>query len=219
MYMGLGNEQSMCEVMAARNVTLSELETYFQLQATSDPAFFPEWQHDLPLLSEQEKQSLDKLQTGYLHLIKYSPVLENTVQVAIVAPLLFLADLYLPPFRMTSEETMRISAVDDSVVIEGKIDVLVLREQLWVMAIESKGAAFSVEVGLPQLLSYMLANPYPAALNIGLITTGGSFLFVKMAGESLPRYGVSQVFEMRNPGNDLYDVLRVLKRLRQVFAQ
>jgi len=205
--------------MAARNVTLSELETYFQLQATSDPAFFPEWQHDLPLLSEQEKQSLDKLQTGYLHLIKYSPVLENTVQVAIVAPLLFLADLYLPPFRMTSEETMRISAVDDSVVIEGKIDVLVLREQLWVMAIESKGAAFSVEVGLPQLLSYMLANPYPAALNIGLITTGGSFLFVKMAGESLPRYGVSQVFEMRNPGNDLYDVLRVLKRLRQVFAQ
>jgi len=40
------------------------------------------------------------------------------------------------------------------------MDVLVLKEQLWVLA-ESKKAVFSVEAGLAQILSYMLGNPAP----------------------------------------------------------
>lgn len=204
----------MTEVMTARQISLYDLETRFHLEEIGNPLFFPEWQNDLPPISEHEQESLDKLKQGYLHLIKYPPVLENTVQMAIVAPLLFLADFYLPPFRITSEISVGVSEIDDSVTIEGKIDVLVLKEHLWVMVIEAKGASLSVEVGLPQLLSYMLANPNDDTLNIGLITNGGSFMFVKLVGGTQPRYGVSRVFEMRNPGNELYTVLRVLKQLR-----
>lgn len=60
----------------------------------------------------------------------------------------------------------------------------------------------------------MLANPNPHKPVFGLITNGGNFIFVKLAREgSTPQYALSRVFSLLNPGNDLYDVLGVLKRL------
>ncbi|MEH1822295.1 MAG: hypothetical protein V7L31_25000 [Nostoc sp.] len=44
---------------------------------------------------------------------------------------------------------------DEDVIIKGRIDTLVLKEQLWVMIIESKRASFSVEQGLAQILAYL----------------------------------------------------------------
>jgi hypothetical protein len=208
----------MTELLTARNITLHELETTFHLQQTEDPAFFPEWQQHTPPINEQETHFLDKLKAGYMHLVKYPPVLENTVQMAIIAPLLFLADFYLPPFRITSEVTVGVTNMDEDHRVEGKIDVLVLKDSFWVMIIESKQVAFSLEAGLPQLLAYMLANPHPDSPNIGLITNGGSFMFIKLVAGEQPRYGVSRVFEMRNPGNDLAAVLAILKQIRQLFV-
>ncbi|MBI1928214.1 restriction endonuclease subunit R, partial [Candidatus Poribacteria bacterium] len=80
-------------------------------------------------------------------------------------------------------------------------------------------ASFSVEAGLAQLLSYMLANPHQNHLNLGLITTGGSFVFVKLIAGNVPQYALSRIFELRNPGNDLYAVLSVLKQFRQLFLE
>ncbi len=207
----------MSDIVYSKNLTLHELETKFHLELPDDPQFFSEWQGSLPAVSDQEKQFLDKLKAGYLNLIKYPPVLENTVQMAILAPLLFFADFYLPPFHITSEMSVSVSELDEDITVEGKIDILVLREHLWVMVIESKRASFSVEAGLAQLLSYMLANPDPDYLNIGLITTGGSFMFVKLVAGKNPRYSFSRVFEIRNPGNELYSVLSILKHFRQLF--
>ena len=57
---------------------------------------------------------------------------------------------------------------------------MVLKDKFWVMAIESKKAAFSIEAGLAQILTYMLGSPQPEQPSYGMITTGGSFVFLKL---------------------------------------
>jgi len=204
--------------ISAKNATLHELEVNFSLEFVEKSNFFPEWYTSLPELTDQEHKLLDKVKAGYINLIKYPPMLENTVQMAIVAPLLYLADFYLPPFHIQSEVSISVTDIDEDITIEGKIDTLLLKDQLWVVVIESKRASFSIEAGLAQILSYMLANPNPNFLRYGLITNGGSFTFVKLAGKK-PQYALSRIFELRNPGNDLYDVLRILKYFRELFLQ
>jgi hypothetical protein len=79
--------------------------------------------------------------------------------------------------------------------------------------IESKQAAFSLEVGMPQILAYMLANPTADTPTYGLITNGSNFIFLKLANRETPQYALSRLFYILNPGNDLYNVLLVLKCL------
>ena len=90
---------------------------------------------------------------------------------------------------------------------------MVLKEQLWVLVIESKRAELSIKVGFAQILAYMLATQNKPSF--GLITNGGSFLKWVMNGT--PQYSMSRVFDLVNPGNDLYSVLGVLKKIRQLF--
>ena len=209
----------MSEAIHATDVTLHDLETRFHLQLVEAPPFFPEWQNNIPPINAYEEQFLDKLKAGYFNLLKYPPLLENTVQIAVLGPLLYLADFFLDPFHIKSEMSVGLSEVDEGIAVEGRIDILVLKEHLWVVVIESKRASFSIEAGLAQLLSYMLANPYQNHSNFGLITTGGSFAFVKLVTGDAPQYALSRIFELRNPGNDLYTVLRVLKQFRQLFLE
>ncbi|HEY9803263.1 MAG TPA: hypothetical protein V6D25_23165 [Leptolyngbyaceae cyanobacterium] len=86
------------------------------------------------------------------------------------------------------------------------------------MIIESKKASFSIEEGLAQIIAYMLGNPHPDKPSYGMIATGSEFIFVKLIKEDLPRYALSKGFLMRNPGNELYDVLRILKHLTQLVV-
>jgi hypothetical protein len=96
----------------------------------------------------------------------------------------------------------------------------VVHNRLWSLRIESKRAAASIEVGLPQLLAYMLASPNPVQPVYGMITNGGSFVFLKPVQDpDAAHYALSRIFEMRNPGNDLYPVLAVLKHLRYLVLQ
>jgi hypothetical protein len=206
----------MIQTLQARNVTLRDLIEKFQMQLVQDEQFFPEWQNGLPDLSDFEKQFLDKVKAGYFNLVTDPPVLEKPVQLAIVAPILFLADFYLPPFQIKAETSIEISEEDEGVIIRGSLDVLVLKEQLWLLVIESKQASFSLEVGLAQLLAYMMASPNPTQPSFGLLTNGGSFTFVKLVKNQVYQYATSRFFELRNPGNELYDVLKILKRISQL---
>ena len=135
---------------------------------------------------------------------------------AVLDPILFIGDFYLSPFYVKSEQPIDIAEEDDGVIIKGRIDTLVLKDQFWVMVIESKQAAFSIEEGLAQILAYMLGNPNPDKPNFGMITTGGSFVFIKLVKGETPLYATSRVFITRNPGNELYSVLCILKRLSQI---
>jgi len=62
----------------------------------------------------------------------------------------------------------------------------------------------------------MLASPVPQKPCFGLITNGDSYVFLKLVIAESPTYGVSRVFDLMNPGNDLYHVLGILKNIRQL---
>jgi hypothetical protein len=127
---------------------------------------------------------------------------------------------FLPPLSIQSEVAVQLSIADEELAIEGKIDILVLHDQLWILLIESKRAAASIEVGLPQLLAYTLASPNPVQPVYGMITNGESVVFLKLVqGLDAVYYALSRIFEMRNPGNDLYPVLAVLKHLKHLVLQ
>jgi hypothetical protein len=206
----------MTQILQAENVTLRELIDVYGLQFVGDRTFFKEWQEELPDLSELEMQLLDQIKAGYLNLRNDPPLLENTVNVAIVSPLLFIGQFYLPPFHLKLEKSIELTIPDQDVVIRGRIDFLLLKRQLWITVIESKQVAYSVEAGLDQILAYMLAAPQPQHTVYGLITSGGSFMFLKLLQGDVPQYGTSNIFDIRNTGNQLYDVLRILKRLAQL---
>ena len=203
----------MVQTIQARNVTMYDLETKFQIEWVEDDQFFGEWQDDLPEISEAEKQRLDRFKASYRNLLKHPPLLENTVKMVVLSPFLDLADFYLAPFHVTSEKSVEIVDEDEGVIVRGQLDVLALFKEFWVIVIESKQAAFSLEVGIPQLLAYMLANLSADRPTYGLLMNGSSFLFVKLVKRETPQYAFSRWFSMFNPGNDLYSVLSILKCL------
>ncbi|MDJ0729246.1 MAG: restriction endonuclease subunit R [Crocosphaera sp.] len=206
----------MIQTLPAKEITLHELREQFGLQFVEDEQFFREWQDDLPEIAEAEKQRLDRVKASYSNLVEDPPLLENTVKMVVLSPLLDLAGFYLPPFRICSEKSIIISLEDEGVIIKGQMDVLAVCHQFWVVVIESKQAAFSLEVGKAQLLTYMLANPHSDQPSYGLMLNGSNFRFLKLIKGERCQYAVSRLFDLFNPGNDLYHVLRVLKRLAQL---
>lgn len=209
----------MVQTLQAKAVTLHELNALFGLQLLEDEQFFREWQDSLPELTEEEKRRLDRVKTSFTNLLEYPPLLENTVKMVVLSPLLDLADVYLQPLRIKSEPSLQITTEDEATLIKGDLDVLVLFEQLWVLAIEAKRAAVDVDEGRAQLLSYMLATPTPERLAFGMITNGRNFLFLKLIRQPVPQYAMSRLFSLVNPGNELYAVLSILKRLVKLVQQ
>ncbi|MEQ8538193.1 MAG: restriction endonuclease subunit R [Coleofasciculus sp. D1-CHI-01] len=206
----------MVETLKAQRIDLRYLIDKFSLQRIRDDQFFWEWQTNLPELTDIEKQELDRVQEGYFNLVEYPPLLENVVKLTIVSPLLFIAGLYLSPFHIKAEKSLEILAEDETVIIEGRIDILVLKQNFWVTVIESKQTAFSIEEGLAQILTYMLADPNPETPTFGMITNGVNFRFVKLVREETPKYALSDEFVIDNRGNELYNVLKIIKRLSQL---
>ncbi|PSB51705.1 restriction endonuclease subunit R [filamentous cyanobacterium Phorm 6] len=206
----------MVQTIQAKNVTLEELQTLFGLQLVRDEDFFREWQDELPEITDFQTRQLDQIKAGYFNLLEHPPLLEKTISLSIVSPLLFTGEFYLQPFYIKPEKSVEISEEDEGVIIKGSLDTLVLKEQFWLMVIESKRVSFSIEAGLAQILAYLLGNPNPEKPSYGMIATGGSFMFVKLVNGESPRYGTSDLFGISNRTNNLHDVLRILKRLTQL---
>ncbi|GAB1545255.1 hypothetical protein NUACC21_79310 [Scytonema sp. NUACC21] len=199
-------------------MTLEQLISLYGLELVESEQFFREWQDDLPELTEQEQQLLDRVKAGYINLRNYPPLLENTVNTVVLSPLLFIGQFYLPPFHLKLEKSVEIETSDRQTIIKGRIDFLLLNQKFWVTVIESKQVAYSVEAGLDQILAYMLAAPLSQDEVFGMITSGGSFMFLKLLKGNPPRYATSDIFDVRNRGNELYCVLRILKRISQLTS-
>jgi len=206
----------MIQTIAARHLKLHDLKTRFGLQQTQDEAFFSEWLDQLPALTETEQHALDRIKRNYLYLLEY-PVMESIVKMVVLSPLLDLAEFYQPPFRVDGETNIQVSAEDEGETIQGCVDVLVVQETLWVTVIEAKQSEFSITKAIPQALAYMLAAGMERPV-FGLVLNGSEFLFLKLAWDGTPKYARSDLFSLLNRGNDLYTVLRVLKRLKPVMA-
>jgi hypothetical protein len=202
----------MVKVCQASDLRLHQIKEKFQLQEIRDRSFFLEWQTLLPELPPEEQQWLDQMKTDFLDLIEY-PLHEEIVKLAMLAPLMMFAGLLRRPFLPVAEQTVEISLADADELVRGKIDVLVLLQHLWVVVIESKRKGFNVLEALPQALVYMLDSPIQNRPLFGMITNGSEFRFIKLIHREHPQYALSDLFTLQRHENDLYAVLKILKRL------
>jgi hypothetical protein len=65
-------------------------------------------------------------------------LLEGTINLVVVSPLLELAGFLDPPFRVRSPYGIALELDDPEETIRGFIDVLVVQERLWILVVESK---------------------------------------------------------------------------------
>jgi hypothetical protein len=83
--------------------------------------------------------------------------------------------------------------------------------------IESKRAEFSLKVGIPQVLSYMLAAPATNRTLYGLVSNGSNFVFLQLQQESQPSYSKSRELII-DRDDDLAIVLQILKKLGAIVG-
>ncbi|MEH1783982.1 MAG: type I restriction endonuclease subunit R [Nostoc sp.] len=207
----------MVQTIPARDISLYELEEKFGLQLATDINLFPEWTENLPTLTDGEQQAIARVKSNYLNLNKHRLMSEEAVKMVVRSPLLDLAGFYQPPFEIETETSVEISAEDESFLVKGNIDVLVIQKRFWVLVIESKSSKFDVMTALPQALAYMLDRPNPAQPIFGLLINGREFVFVKLIQQEHPWYARSDALSIERD-SELHQVLTILKRLGELIV-
>lgn len=195
--------------------SLAEAESRLNLSRTEDEAFFSEWQAELPNLSDTEQTGLDRLRRRLLYHRGDGELLEGAVTLLVASPLLEMAGFYDPPFRMKAEAAVEIAVDDGEETLRGRIDILILQNQLWVMVLECKKTTISTRSALPQALAYMMANPDLDKPRFGMLTNGDDVLFVKLMIQPRPEYGLSRAFSIYTVPSELRSTFQVLKHLGQ----
>ena len=206
----------MPQTLQASKLSLYDVETKFNLRQDANNNFFTELLQVPPVLNDFEKEVLYRTRKQYLYLAD-RPLLEVTVKMVILSPLLSLAGFYETPFYTTLEESIEIWSQDREEIVRGQIDVLVLQNALWIVVLEAKSIQYDVMVALPQALIYMMANlnQHPHKQLFGMITNGREFGFIKLYQESSPIYILSKIFSLSETENQLYEVLQILKSIRK----
>ena len=198
--------------------SLAEAESRLNLSRTGDEAFFTEWQAELPTPSDSEQTALDTLRRRLLYHRADGELLEGAVTLLVASPLLEVAGFYDPPFRMKAEAAIEIAIDDGEETLRGRIDILILLQQLWVMVLECKKTTISTRSALPQALAYMMANPDLDKPRFGMLTNGDDVLFVKLMAQPTREYGLSRAFSIYTVRSELRSAFQVLKHLGQGIA-
>lgn len=203
----------MIQVLQANQLTLRDVKEKFELQHTRDLNFFPAWQQPALSLTEHEKRILDRAQSSFLYLSE-GLVQEPLVKMVVISPLLSVAGFYEKPFLTFAEHTTEVEVEVEAseVIIRGRIDVLVVNQNIWVAVIEAKNSQLSLGVGLPQVLAYMASSQQSDQSQYGLVTNGTDLEFVKLDIKT-GVHALSKVYSLNNPGNDLYEAVSVLKSI------
>lgn len=195
---------------------LNEAHAKFNLSQTADSNFFTEWFEDLTILTDSEKESLNRLKNRYLYYAADGAITEGTVNVIIFSPLLELMGLCDSLFKIRSEQLVKVeieNGGEEESLLEGFIDTLVVQNRLWAVLIESKRYGFSVMQALPQSLAYMMANPNSEIPVFAMISNGEDYIFVKLL-QQVWQYALSNKFTLSNPQrNELYEVIQAIKRI------
>jgi hypothetical protein len=200
--------------------SLLEVEAKFSAQQAISDRFFSEWYEDLPELTQLEKERCDRLKERYLYHRHHGHISEGLINQIAIAPLLEMASFYDPPFDIRAEYPVQIESVEfdenEETIYQGRIDTLVIHEKLWVLVIESKGQAFSIESGMAQALTYMLDSPHQSQPTYGFISNGGFSIFMKVMQGEIFQYQFSNDFSLYNrKTNELCSVLQILKKIAQ----
>lgn len=204
----------MTSITQAKDISLIELEEQFNLQLDDRSDFFSEWPREATETTSFEKQQLERLRANYKNLARQKNFSEESVKMVVLSPLLDLAGFYLAPFSLATEEPIEITALDEDVVVRGKIDVLVALKQFWVLVIESKRTQFDVISALPQAISYMLGAPDKSKPVYGLLVNGREFVFLELSYQPDPVCTRSFALSIEQD-EELAQVLAMLKHLRK----
>jgi predicted type IV restriction endonuclease len=161
-----------------------------------------------------EQQGLDRLAQNYLYISQEDSPLEEVVKLVVVSPLLDLAGFYQFPFLIKTEVSTTLEIADEpDTPIQGKIDILVIQEDLWILVIESKPARLDVTVGVPQALSYLLSASSTQSTLYGMVTNGREVLFLTCDRHSPPHYSYSATYRLLENAQERTQVLQGLKYL------
>jgi hypothetical protein len=194
--------------------SLQDAEQILQLSRWDDDGdFFTEWQQDLPALSEGDRAALGQLRRRYLYQRSAGQLLEGTVSLLLTSPLLAIAGFYDPPFQIRAEASVELVIADGAEVLQGRLDVLVLRDRLWIVVIESRKTALSVWTALPQSLAYLAANPDLDRPSFGFVTNGDEMFFIKLQQQPQRYYDISRLFSPLTSVGELAIATQILRKL------
>lgn len=209
----------MAKILAVTNVlkSLADVESRLNLRRTEDDRFFTEWQTELLDLSPSEAAAIEIVRRRLGYHRADGDLLEGAVMLLVTSPLLELAGLYDPPFKLKAEAAVEISIDDGEETLRGRIDVLILQNQLWVMVLEAKKTTISTRSALPQALAYMMSNTNPSPVTFGVLTNGDDVVFVKLERGETVQYDLSRAFSIYTTSTELRSILQILKRLASVI--
>jgi len=195
----------MVQIIQAQTLNIIDLEQKLGLTQADDDHFFSEWYENLPDIYDLETQVLDRVKSNYLSLIKHREISGNMVKLVVLGLLLTWTDFYHLPFDVVDEQSIEVTVQDQEEVVRGRLDIMVLKDHLWLLVIESKNAGLLLLNGIPQALAYMVANPRPDQPILGLVTNGSELIFVKLVQQNTPKYSLSEPFSLLKRENELYD--------------
>ena len=200
--------------------TIADAEQKFGLSRSESTEFFTEWYDKLPEINASDHANLEILWRRYIYHRSSGHLLESTVMLLLVSPLLTIAGLYDPPFLIKAEESVLINVSDSEETLQGRIDVLVLRDRLWIIVLESKKTMLSVWSALPQTLAYLMAGPnsggtHPAGNRptFAMLTNGDDIVFLKLEDK---QYGMSQVLAPLVNRGELEVAWQVLRKIAEI---
>ncbi len=197
--------------------SLSDLQKCFNLHQTDNNQFFHELQEELTPLNSQERAGIERIKQRYDYHRLDGLMLEGTINLLVLSPLLEIAGFLDSPFRIRSPYGIALEIEEPEETIRGFIDTLVLQEQLWIFVVESKRTSIPVPAALPQLLSYMFATPQKDKPAFGMATNGDEFVFLKLVFDDIPQYDISRSFSLFPRRHELGEVLQIMKRLGQAI--
>jgi predicted type IV restriction endonuclease len=198
-------------------LALADVGERLSLQVNPDREFFPEWRQDLPALTTEEQQTIDRLQARFAAHRYRGLVAEGAVDKLLLSPLLDLVGFYEPEFDIRSEETIEFEVVDRDEVLRGRMDTLIIKDGFWVLVLEAKRTAM-VALAVPQALAYMMASPHHDRPVYGLVSNGEEFIFLKVLATPTPQYSTSKLYATFFPPDSqaLSEVVRVLKQIKAI---
>ena len=164
-------------------------------------------------INPSDRANLEVLWRRYIYHRSGGHLLESTVMLLLVSPLLTIAGLYDPPFRIKAEESIAIDISDSEEMLQGRIDVLVLCDRLWIIVLESKQTMLSVWSALPQTLAYLMASPNGDHPTFAMLTNGDDIVFMKLEGK---QYEMSQVLSPLVNRGELEVAWQVLRKIAEI---
>jgi hypothetical protein len=197
--------------------SLNDLQNRCNLYQAEDENFFNEWFTDLPQLNPEEQAGINRIKQRYDYHRVDSLLLEGTINLLVVSPLLEVAGFLDAPYRIRSPYGITLEIEEPEETIRGFIDTLIVQQKLWIFVVESKRNSIPVTAAIPQLLAYMLTTPQPDKPVFGMATNGDEFIFLKLILTGTPKYDISRTFSLFPRRHELAEVLQILKKLGQVI--